>query len=219
MYITISVRPRYLLTVGMFSVVLALIFAPTSASASLIGDSVTIELLSGATSIDTKTETVLSGAGPEFIMNTGSDEQINIDIESSTIQIEFIETLTDVFTFPGGNIVTLIISSLDWQEGGGIVTGASFVGAPSGFGETVQVIDDHTIQVDVDINNQQLGFGIILTLDVQLQTEHGFQGVGGELLPIDTTALLLAGAQSISMWMIPVVVSAIGIGIVIARKL
>jgi len=41
--------------------------------------------------------------------------------------------------------------------------------------------------------------------------------VGGEIIPIDTTALLLAGAQSFS-WMIPVIVSAIGIGIVIARK-
>ena len=42
--------------------------------------------------------------------------------------------------------------------------------------------------------------------------------VGGELLPIDTTALLLAGTQMNAAWMIPVIVSAIGIGIVLARK-
>ncbi len=42
--------------------------------------------------------------------------------------------------------------------------------------------------------------------------------VGGIKLPIDTTALLLASAQSMSLWIIPVIVSAIGIGIVIARK-
>ena len=42
--------------------------------------------------------------------------------------------------------------------------------------------------------------------------------VGGSLLPIDTTALLLAGAQSFS-WMIPVVLSGIGIGMfVVSRK-
>ena len=42
--------------------------------------------------------------------------------------------------------------------------------------------------------------------------------VGGELLPIDTTALLLAGAQTFS-WMIPVVLSGIGIGLfVVSRK-
>jgi len=43
-------------------------------------------------------------------------------------------------------------------------------------------------------------------------------GIGGELLPIDSTALLLAGAQMNAAWMIPVIVSAIGFAIVIARK-
>ena len=43
--------------------------------------------------------------------------------------------------------------------------------------------------------------------------------VGGELIPLDTTALLLAGTYSVAAWMIPIIVSAIGIGIVIARKL
>ncbi len=42
--------------------------------------------------------------------------------------------------------------------------------------------------------------------------------VGGELLPIDTTALLLAGAQANALWLIPVIVAATGIAIVIARK-
>jgi len=42
--------------------------------------------------------------------------------------------------------------------------------------------------------------------------------VGGELLPVDTTALLVAGVQANALWLIPVIVAAIGIGIVIARK-
>ena len=42
--------------------------------------------------------------------------------------------------------------------------------------------------------------------------------VGGEFLPIETTSLLLAGAQSFS-WMIPVILSGIGIGLfVVSRK-
>jgi len=42
--------------------------------------------------------------------------------------------------------------------------------------------------------------------------------VGGEFLPIETTSLILAGAQSFS-WMIPVVLSGIGIGLfVVSRK-
>jgi len=43
------------------------------------------------------------------------------------------------------------------------------------------------------------------------------QVVGGEFLPIDSTALLLAGAQSFS-WMIPVVLSGIGIGLFVASR-
>ena len=42
--------------------------------------------------------------------------------------------------------------------------------------------------------------------------------VGGELIPLDTTMVLVAGTQTTAAWMIPVIVSAIGIGIVIARK-
>jgi len=42
--------------------------------------------------------------------------------------------------------------------------------------------------------------------------------VGGELIPLDTSALLLAGAQMNAAWMIPVIVSGIGIAVVIARK-
>jgi len=42
--------------------------------------------------------------------------------------------------------------------------------------------------------------------------------VGGEFLPIDSTALLLAGTQSFS-WMIPIVLSVLGIGLfVVSRK-
>ncbi len=42
--------------------------------------------------------------------------------------------------------------------------------------------------------------------------------VGGTMIPIDTTALLLAGAQMNAAWMIPVILSGIGFAIIIARK-
>jgi len=42
--------------------------------------------------------------------------------------------------------------------------------------------------------------------------------VGGTMIPIDTTALLLAGVQSISMWMIPVVIAGIGVFVIKRRK-
>ncbi len=42
--------------------------------------------------------------------------------------------------------------------------------------------------------------------------------VGGEKIQMQTTSVLAAGAQYTAAWMIPVIVSSIGIGIVIARK-
>jgi len=43
--------------------------------------------------------------------------------------------------------------------------------------------------------------------------------VGGEFLGVDSTALLVTGAQMNAAWLIPILVSAIGIGIVVAKKL
>jgi len=44
------------------------------------------------------------------------------------------------------------------------------------------------------------------------------QPIGGTLVPIDTTALLLASIQSISMWMIPVVAAGIVIGVFVIKR-
>ncbi len=54
--------------------------------------------------------------------------------------------------------------------------------------------------------------------DLNLVLTGGDDVVGGELLPIDSTSLLVAGAQTFS-WMIPVILSGIGIGLfVVSRK-
>ncbi len=42
--------------------------------------------------------------------------------------------------------------------------------------------------------------------------------VGGDIVPLDSTMILAAGAQYTAAWMIPVIVSGIGIAVVIARK-
>jgi len=58
---------------------------------------------------------------------------------------------------------------------------------------------------------------LVLTITGAIECS-GVDIVGGELIPIETTSLILAGAQSFS-WMIPVVLSGIGIGLfVVSRK-
>jgi len=42
--------------------------------------------------------------------------------------------------------------------------------------------------------------------------------IGGDIVPLDSTMVLAAGTQYTAAWMIPVIVSGIGIAIVIARK-
>ena len=54
--------------------------------------------------------------------------------------------------------------------------------------------------------------GVITSLTLQNDVV-----VGGELIPIETTSLILAGAQSFS-WMIPVVLSILGIGLFVVSR-
>ena len=44
-----------------------------------------------------------------------------------------------------------------------------------------------------------------------------YEVIDGKIIPIESTSLLLAGAQSVS-WMIPLVLSGIGIGLFVFRK-
>jgi hypothetical protein len=55
-------------------------------------------------------------------------------------------------------------------------------------------------------------------INFALDPENGCPaGIGGEIIPIESTSLLLAGAQSTS-WLIPIVISAVGIGLVLVRR-
>ena len=45
-----------------------------------------------------------------------------------------------------------------------------------------------------------------------------FPAIGGISIPMDTSALLLAGVSSISMWMIPVVIAGVGIGVFVIKR-
>jgi len=49
-----------------------------------------------------------------------------------------------------------------------------------------------------------------------LGTNQAF--AGGEMMPIDTTALLVAGTTSTASWMVPIVVAAAGIGLLIQTQ-
>jgi len=82
-----------------------------------------------------------------------------------------------------------------------------FVNNPSASNGILNLDDIDEIDITIGVTDYDLDL-----IDITMQM------VGGELIPIDTTSLIVAGAQMNAAWMIPVIVSAIGIGIVIARK-
>jgi len=51
-----------------------------------------------------------------------------------------------------------------------------------------------------------------------MEDGNGEPPIGGTLIPVDSTSLILAGAQMTAAWMIPLVVAGFGIGLVFLRK-
>jgi len=85
-------------------------------------------------------------------------------------------------------------------------------------GSTV-VVGQHTNVATVTASDDNSGFADDSDPGNYFGRENGNGAiVGGELIPIDTTMVLLAGTHSIASWMIPVIVVGIGFAIVIARK-
>jgi len=60
------------------------------------------------------------------------------------------------------------------------------------------------------LDNRQLGLNVFTFLNECIEPEPPV--VGGELLPIDSTALLLAAAQSPASWLTTLTIVALGIG-------
>jgi len=92
-----------------------------------------------------------------------------------------------------------------------------FAGSDLNGSPTVSLLENGKPLSLEDILETNQGSSVFIVGDVQSLIMID-EVVGGELLQIDTTSLLLASAQSFS-WMIPVVLSGIGIGLfVVSRK-
>jgi len=112
---------------------------------------------------------------------------------------------------------TATIADNDYQAAGGTLSFTA--GGPLTLTITVQVVGDLTGEPNetffVDLSNcagcliiDPLGLGTILNDDV----------VGGTMIPIDATALLVAGMQINLAWIIPLVLSAVVVGIFVIKR-
>jgi len=92
-------------------------------------------------------------------------------------------------------------------------------GCPSAVGSetfSMFVNSGDEVQLSIRINGQITGTSG--TYEFEITHSPSTQTIGGQIIPIETTSLILAGAQTFS-WMIPVVLSVVGITLfVVSRK-
>ncbi len=157
--------------------------------------------------------------GANTFTSTGPGSFLQI-LDGNTLTIkEFSFLINDdsggLFSFDPGSIVTvdgtltnLLVSDSIRLNGLLVITDTGLVenfGDINGFGE-IQCVGNGTFD--------QLG-----TIDGTITvTGCGGAAVGSISIPIDTTPMLVAGNQFDSMWLLPAIAAAIGVGVILVRR-
>jgi len=115
-----------------------------------------------------------------------------VDIENSPVVLTFFDSV--------GSVVDVRTVSPQLSGDNSVITGSEFAG------DIAKII--------VELN----GEGAIDNLVFCPEDNSNNNLVGGSLIPIDSTSLVLAGTQLTAAWLIPVIVSAAGIGLVFLRR-
>jgi len=189
------------------SVLLLLVNLP-QADANLCGDEVTVKI----NDITDNTIYMMSGIAP-FVDTFFITPEVFIDFEvmcDGLILWDYNNNDVSDQQVPGHSFW---FTDLMWTDANGEVVDF-FV---TGFCDTNIIATGSTpttAHATIDPFNIQADSSLLC--DLQLVSMHN--AIGGEISPITTSALLLAGAQNSMAWMIPVLISGIGFAIVIARK-
>jgi len=116
--------------------------------------------------------------------------------------VQIVPTALEQVTVPAGTFDTVLIQ---WNIGGT----QSKVWVVDGFPYPIKALTFVVVTTGIPPRHYQFEL---------LETNFEQPVVGGELIPIEQTSLILAGAQTFS-WMIPVTLSVLGIGLfVVSRK-
>jgi len=208
------------------SVLLLLVNLP-QADADLCGDTIFLRVLNDDTGAEVFNDSDVVPGG--FANNiqiapfVQIDVQVNCDSDGdgiSTIFFDYVTPPTGPDPFPVPNH-SFWFTDLDWtNEAGEVVDFTVDPGAATtslmttGFGphEAHAFTGAFSINAGTSMLND-------LILTAQHNGDNGGIAIGGEFVPMSTSALLLAGAQNSMAWMIPLMVAVAGFGIVISRKL
>jgi len=165
-------------------------FTPTASN--LIGVDVFVGSFFGGGGIGTLTVNVWDSNQPG-VGNLLGSSTVNID----TTGTDFLNPITVHLDFSPIPIVPGNIHALQF-----------IVGDPN---DTLEASCDFSGQTDAYTGGIAWQGVLIPDCDFGFVTYFG-DVVGGELLPIDSTALMLAGLQSSAIWMLPVLAGAAGVG-------
>jgi len=194
-----------------------LMFSPITAHASLIGDSVVVQAGIDSTICGPVPVTVID-PGIEIPNCGGSGASIDLSANSIWFVLPAVPDGTSI------EPIFLDFTGLDWTDDpNGILVDVIVTQSDFNFQETV-TFDDHSISVQIPATpfppgHQCPSSQSICVVGIHLDLVHSSSNpIGGEIIPIDTTMLLLAGVQTSALWLIPFLVSAAGITIFFARK-
>jgi len=107
--------------------------------------------------------------------------------------------------------IGIAIFSISVLVSSGLASNQAF--AVNHFSELTCADCDDLVEACVDDPNVSACESVVDDCKAQL-----CRAIGGDMIQMETTSVLAAGAQYTAAWMIPVIVSGIGIAIVIARK-
>jgi len=176
------------------------------AYASLIGDTVHVKVTGSVVACDE--DVVVSGA-----VELPDCDGAMIDLDANSIWFKLPNVVE------GQNIVeiTYEFTGLDWTDNpSGIITDVQVVQDTFPFPvESVEFTDHSITMVTPAFIVDCLG-DPSCTPSVHLELTHSAL-VAGELLPIDSTALMIAGLTSMSVWMIPTVLGLAGVGVYLVK--
>ena len=176
--------------------IVSVMFAPNLAAASLLGDEVTISI-NGVFGNNPTTTTVGPGVEATYDGFNGAcspgGEQVRVDIDASEIWIAYEDFQSGPFFMCDDNQnvldpVIITITDMDWVGQTGFITDIIDTGDCQ-LG-SAQVLSPHSVEITHSGNFGGGGGPVLAECHFEIVTDHS---VAGTLLPLDSTALFLAG--------------------------
>ncbi|HLC25079.1 MAG TPA: peroxidase family protein, partial [Nitrosopumilaceae archaeon] len=152
----------------------------------------------------------VGGGAPATVSSCGFEGTISFDsgdmavITCGSVTIQVLSGSVDISYMMSGITVTAEMFS-----------GTIMINPDPGSVSITNLSGDTIIMVMIDGVQTEIGPGV--TYEFPVQPDNS-QEIGGEIIPIETTTLLLAGAQTSAVWMVPLLAGAVGVAAIYIKK-